>query len=81
MPRRESTAARVSRQARQVCPEKAAGVRRFACGNLLWRTSDHDLASTVTALWAKIDHIVRGLDDIEVMLDEKYRVPGVDEAV
>ena len=61
--------------------EKGAGVRRFARGNLLWRASDHDLAAAVTALRPKIDHMVRGLDDIEVMLDEEYRVPCVNEAV
>ena len=35
----------------------------------------------MAAFGTEVDDVVRGLDDVEVMLDEQHRVAGVDEPV
>ena len=61
--------------------EKAPSVRRFACGDLLRRTGGDDAAAGVAALGAQVDHVIGGLDDVEVVLDREHGVARVDEAI
>src|SRR5262245_50108050 len=41
----------------------------------------HDLAALLAALGAEVDHVVGGLDDVEMMLDHEHAGPAVHESV
>jgi hypothetical protein len=56
-------------------------VRSLAPGHLFRRPRDHDLAAGVSSLGTQIDHMIRGLDDVHVMLDEQHCVAGVHQPV
>ena len=61
--------------------QKPPGMRRLACRNLLGRTRHHNLAARVAAFRPEIDYMVRGLDDIEVVLDHEHRMARVHQTV
>ena len=46
---------------------------------LLGRPLGHDVATTLTPLGTEVNDPVRGLDDLEVVLDHDHRVPLVDQ--
>ena len=50
-------------------------------GDLLRRALRDDPPAAVAALGAEVDDPVRGLDDVEVVLDDEDRVAAVDEPV
>jgi|JI10StandDraft_1071094.scaffolds.fasta_scaffold1489907_1 hypothetical protein len=60
--------------------ERARHGRLRGC-NLLGRAGGQNPSAAMPALGVHFDDLVRGLDDVEVVLDPHYRVPGVDEAV
>ena len=49
--------------------------------HLLRSAGRHDLAAGVASLRPEVDHPVRRLDDVEVVLDHDDGVPSVDETV
>ena len=49
-------------------------------GHLLGRAGRDDLASARSALGPQVDDPVRGLDDIEIVLDDDHGVALVDES-
>src|SRR5690242_15114156 len=57
--------------------EGAAGRALRRGGDLLGRALRDDAAAAVAAFRAEIDDPVRGLDDVEVVLDDEHRVAGV----
>src|SRR3982750_3824337 len=60
--------------------QELAGVGALGLTRQRFRGADgDDAAAFVAALGSKIDHPVRGLDDVEVVLDDHYRIAGVDE--
>src|SRR5215213_5949291 len=65
----------------QMLLKKAARVGRLAGGDLLGGAGDYDFAAGVAAFGAEVDDMVGGLDDVEVVLDGKDGVAGVDQAV
>ena len=48
--------------------------------DLLRRPGRDEVAALVAALRAEVDHPVRGLDDVEVVLDDDDGVAALDEA-
>jgi hypothetical protein len=56
-------------------------MRRLARGNLLRGAGDHDLAARVAALGSEIDHVIRRLDDVQVMLDQEHGVARIDDPI
>src|ERR1700682_233618 len=40
-----------------------------------------DLTALVPPLWAQVDDVIRGLEDVEVVLDDDHRVAGIAEPV
>ena len=50
-------------------------------GDFLGRAGRHDGATAVAALRTKVNHIVGGFDDVEVMLDNKHGVPRVHQTL
>jgi len=53
-------------------------MRRLA-RRYLFRCSSHDDFTTgVTAFRAEIDHVIRSLDHIQMMLNQQYGVPCID---
>src|SRR6185437_8121427 len=61
--------------------EVLAGVALGDEGDILGRAGGDDLAAAVAAFRAEIDDPVGGLDDLEVVLDDEHRVPGLHERV
>jgi hypothetical protein len=59
----------------------APGVARGARCDLLGRPLGDDAAAALAALGTQVDHPVRGLDDVEVVLDHHDRVARVSQAV
>src|SRR2546428_775617 len=59
----------------------APGERAPHARHRLRRALGDDLAARFPTLGAEIDHVVRGLDHVEVVLDDDDRVPRVHEAV
>ena len=57
----------------------AAGVRRLDLRDLLRRADRDDLAAGLAAFGPEIDDVVGGLDDVEVVLDDEQRVPGLEQ--
>src|SRR2546425_8881969 len=66
---------------REQVAQVAAGERPRHAGGRLGRALGDDLAAGLAALGTKVDHPVRGLDDVEVVLDDDNGVAGVDEAM
>ena len=54
---------------------------RAAAGDVLGRAGHDDLAAGVAALRPEIDHMVRGLDDVHMVLDQENGMAGVDQPV
>ncbi len=54
-------------------------MRKLIAGDLLWRPGRHHLPALRTALRPQIDHPVRRLDHVEVVLDHHQRPPAVDQ--
>lgn len=50
-------------------------------GDFFRRANDHYLATRMAAFGAEIDHVIRGFDDVEVVLDHDHRVPRVDQPI
>jgi hypothetical protein len=57
--------------------EKTSRIGRFARGHVLGRSGHHNFSPAVSSLRPKINYVVRGLDDIHVMLDQEDGVAGV----
>jgi hypothetical protein len=54
---------------------------RLYLRNLLRRPFCDQLATTITTIWPEIDHPIRGLDDIKVVLDHDDAVSAINESV
>src|SRR5215813_10730614 len=65
----------------EVGSEILAGVALGRLGDRLRRAGRDDASAAGAALGAEIDDPVRGLDDLEIMLDDQHRVAGIDEGV
>src|SRR4051812_33188482 len=61
--------------------QKSSRVRRLTLRNRLRRSRGDHFPTRMTTVGPEIDHVVRRLDDVEMMLDEQHGVPGVDEFV
>ena len=59
----------------------STGVARRVDGDLLGRPRDDDPPAPRATLGAEVDHVVGGLDDVEVVLDDDHGVALVDETV
>src|SRR4051794_30160277 len=57
----------------------APGVRRLDLGHLLGRAHRDDRAAVFAPLRPEIDDEVRGLDHVEVVLDDEQRVPRLEQ--
>jgi len=55
-------------------------MRRLARRDLLRRSGDDHLAAAVPALGTEVDHVIRCLDHIEMMLDQQHRVSAIHQA-
>src|SRR5579884_2645278 len=62
-------------------PQVGAGVRGRVRRDLLRRAGRHDRAAAVAALGAEVDHVVGGLDHVEVVLDDQHGVAHADETL
>src|SRR5262245_33239509 len=60
-------------------PKVLAGIGGFNLGNLRRRAGCHDDAAVFAAFGAQVDQIVRGLDDVEIVLDDEQRVSRFEE--
>ena len=60
---------------REVLP----GVARFTLANFLRRALADERAAAAAALGAEVDHVIAGLDDVEVVLDNQHGVAAVGE--
>jgi len=67
--------------AEQVRLEVAAGVGVGGLGELLRRALGNYTAAGVPCAWAQVDDPVSVLDQVHVVLDKHYRIPGVHEPV
>ncbi len=55
---------------------------RSGTGRDFLRGADGDhLAAGVAAPWAEVDHVIGGLDYVQMVLDQKYAMAGVNQAV
>src|SRR5258708_18598191 len=63
------------------CLEVLAGVALRNRGDILGSPGGDDRASASPALGAEVDDPVSGLDDVEVVLDDEYRVAAPDQAM
>ena len=61
--------------------QEPARVRRLARGDRLPACRSTTTPAGVPALRPEIDHVIGGLDHVEVVLDQQHRVAGVDEPV
>lgn len=57
--------------------EELAGVAFLALGDLLGRAGDDDLPAAIAALRAQINHVIAGLDDVQIMLDDEHGIACV----
>src|ERR1700679_1691720 len=62
----------------QHASEVLAGRASRVGRDLLRRTGRDDLAATVTTTRTQVDDVVRGLEDVEVVLDDDHGVAGID---
>ena len=72
-----SAAATGGRRSGQILFQVLAGVRGLAGRHCLRSTGADEGPSPGAALRAQIDEPVGGLDDIQIVLDDQHRVPGV----
>ncbi len=56
-----------------------SGVRPGQLRNRFRRSRAHNLAAAIPALRAQIDHPIRGLDDLQIVLDDDNRSPCFDQ--
>src|ERR1700682_2240937 len=61
--------------------EVLARVGPWVAHDLLRSSDGDDLTALVPTLWAQVDDVIRGLEDVEVVLDDDHRVAGIDEPV
>src|SRR5687767_7776333 len=59
----------------------SSGVRAFDLRDILRRARGHDRPATRAPLGSQIDDPVRGLDHVEIVLDDEHRVSLVDQTV
>jgi hypothetical protein len=59
--------------------QEARGVRRLDARDFLGGAFRDDLAAAIAALGTEIDQVVRGLDDVEIVLDHDDGVARVGE--
>jgi hypothetical protein len=57
--------------------EELAGVGAGLFGEGFGSAAEEDLTAVVAAFGTEVDHIVGGLDDVEMVLDDESRVTGV----
>src|SRR6185295_19579448 len=65
----------------EMTSQETARVRALAGRDLLRRAGDHHFTARMAAFRAQVDDVVRGLDDIHMMLDCKNRVSGVHQTM
>src|SRR5215510_6011816 len=93
-PWRKRSTFRVSDRGRELChgsatwarapkhtPQELPGVAALDGRDVLGRPGGHHLPSSGSPFRAEIDHPVRILDDIQVVLDHHHRVAGIDQPV
>src|ERR1051326_8293354 len=56
-------------------------VGRAVASDVLRPTRRDDLSAAITSLGTEVDHPIRQLDDVEIVLDEHERMAGVDESL
>ncbi len=61
--------------------EEAPGMGGLAGGDVLGSAGHYDFAAGVAAFGTEVDHVIRCLDYIEVVLDEEDGVSGVHQLV
>ena len=54
-----------------------AGITALHLGNFLRGTGSDHIATLITAFRAEIDDMVRGFDDIQIMLDYQHRIAHI----
>ena len=54
-----------------------AGIAGFHCRHRFRCTGCHHIAALVTALGAKVNNMIRCFDHIQIVLDNKHRIPCV----
>ena len=59
--------------------QKPACITPLHLGDFFRRSGCDDLAPPITAFRAKVDHPVRRLDDLQVVLDDRHRVAIVNQ--
>src|SRR5215831_13816658 len=79
--RRASRRPRRFGESRKHRAQPASRVRRSRSRQILGSSRCDDFAAAVAGLRPEINHPIGELDDVEVVLDQYERVPGVDEAV
>ena len=57
--------------------KKPAGIAGLAGGDLFRRAGRDDPAARIPALGAKVDEIIRALDNIEIVLNHEYGAAAV----
>src|SRR5947209_6537361 len=67
------------RLAREIGTQIAAGMAGLDRGDLVGRAGRDDMAAAVAPLGPEIDDPIRGLDDLQIMLDDEHRVAGRDQ--
>ena len=50
-------------------------------GDFFWRTRGDEHSPLIAALWPQVNEVIRGFDDIHVVLDDDHGVASIDEAV
>ena len=65
----------------QMYTQELSGVRFLARSNMFRGPSHYYFPAGVAALRSKVDNVISGLDDIQMMLDQQHRVTRVDELV
>src|SRR5450755_2554697 len=52
-----------------------SGVGTFQLRDRLWRAGPHNLPAAIPALRPQVDHPIRSLDDLQIVLDDNDRSP------
>ena len=58
-----------------------SGIRLFTFRHFFRSANSHNLAATVSTLRAKVNYIVRRLDNIKVVFNENYSIPRIHQSL
>ena len=61
--------------------QKASRVGSSAGRDVFRSSGNHNLAAGVSTVGSEIDHVIGGLDHIEMVFDQKHRMAGIDETI